>query len=61
MGDLLWGDVLVQLFYLIILVLIIMLFVSLFRSQAKRQKQLNRIEQKIDELKSTQSHDHQEQ
>ncbi|WP_026571174.1 MULTISPECIES: hypothetical protein [Sediminibacillus] len=55
MNDLLWGDVLVQFVYLMILVLIVLLFVSVFRSQAKRQKQLDRIERKIDQLNSGQS------
>ncbi|SDM27073.1 hypothetical protein [Sediminibacillus halophilus] len=57
MENLLWGDVLVQFVYLLILVLIVMLFVSVFRSQAKRQKQLDRIEKKIDQLNSRQNND----
>ncbi|QTN00578.1 DUF4083 domain-containing protein [Sediminibacillus dalangtanensis] len=59
MGNLLWGDVLVQFVYLLILVLIVMLFVSVFRSQAKRQRQLDRIEKKIDQLNGRERSDDQ--
>ena len=44
------GDVLFQLFSLAFIVLIIVLIVSFFRSNKKRNDQLNRIEKKIDDM-----------
>ena len=44
------GDVLFQLFLLAFIVLIIVLIVSFFRSNKKRNDQLNRIEKKIDDM-----------
>jgi sensor domain CHASE-containing protein len=44
------GDVFFQLFLLAFIVLIIVLIVSFFRSNKKRNDQLNRIEKKIDDM-----------
>ena len=44
------GDVLFQLFSLAFIVLIIVLIVSFFRSNKKRNDQLKRIEQKMDDM-----------
>ena len=44
------GDVLFQLFSLAFIVLIIVLIVSFFRSNKKRNDQLNRIEKKMDDM-----------
>ncbi|MDQ0232604.1 DUF4083 domain-containing protein [Metabacillus malikii] len=44
------GDALFQLFYLAFIVLIVALIVSFFRSYKKRNNQLDRIEEKIDDV-----------
>ena len=44
------GDVFFQLFSLAFIVLIIVLIVSFFRSNKKRNDQLNRIEKKMDDM-----------
>lgn len=44
------GDVLFQLFSIAFIVLIIVLIVSFFRSNKKRNDQLNRIEKKMDDM-----------
>ena len=44
------GDALFQLFSFAFIVLIIALIVSLFRSNKKRKNQLDRIENKIDDM-----------
>lgn len=44
------GDALFQLIFLAFIVFIIALIVSLFRSNKKRNNQLNRIEKKMDDM-----------
>ena len=44
------GDILFQLFSIIILGSIIILIISLFRSRRQRSEQLNRMEKRIEEL-----------
>ena len=44
------GDILFQLFSIIILASIIIMIISLFRSRKQRREQLNRMEKRIEEL-----------
>lgn len=50
MSGLNWGDILFQLLNIAFLVLIVVLIVSFLRSNKRRRNQLDRLEQKMDEI-----------
>ncbi|MYL60492.1 DUF4083 domain-containing protein [Virgibacillus halodenitrificans] len=50
MNDIVWGDVLIQLGFLVILLVITAFIIYAIRTWVKRSNQMNRIEKKLEDL-----------